>query len=53
MGIHSEQVDKSDMKDQGEDVPEPLSERTSFDEFNTPHRQEGLRVAEENLSIMQ
>ena len=34
-------------------MPERLSERTSFGEFNTTHWQEALRVAAENLSIRQ
>lgn len=48
----------TDMKDQGEDVPEPLSERAYSGKFNLRlgeklHRQVALRAAEENLSINQ
>lgn len=47
-----------DMKEQGEDVPEPLSERTYSGEFNLRlggklHREVALHAAEENLSINQ
>lgn len=46
------------MKEQGEDVPEPFSERTYSGKFNLRlgeklHRQVALHAAEENLSINQ
>jgi predicted HicB family RNase H-like nuclease len=48
----------SDMQDQGEEVPEPLSERTYSGKFNLRlgeqlHREVALRAAEANLSINQ
>ena len=47
-----------DMQDQGEDVPEPISERSYSGKFNLRlgeklHREVALRAAEENLSINQ
>lgn len=47
-----------DMQEQGEDVPEPISERSHSGKFNLrlgekPHREVALRAAEENLSINQ
>lgn len=47
-----------DMLEQGEDVPEPLSERNFSGKFNLRlgeklHREVALRAAEENLSINQ
>lgn len=47
-----------DMQEQGEDVPEPISERTYSGKFNLRlgeklHREVALRAAEENLSINQ
>lgn len=47
-----------DMKEQGEDVPEPLSERSYSGKFNLRlgeklHREVALHAAEENLSINQ
>lgn len=48
----------ADMVEQGEDVPEPFSERSYSGKFNlrlgeTLHRDVALRAAEENLSINQ
>ncbi|MFC5999021.1 type II toxin-antitoxin system HicB family antitoxin [Quadrisphaera sp. GCM10027208] len=48
----------ADMLQQGEDVPEPISERSYSGKFNlrlgeTLHRDIALRAAEENLSINQ
>ncbi len=47
-----------DMQEQGEDVPEPLAERSYSGKFNLRlgeklHREVALRAAEENLSINQ
>ena len=47
-----------DMQKQGEDVPEPISERSYSGKFNLRlgeklHREVALRAAEENLSINQ
>ena len=47
-----------DMKEQDEDVPEPLSERSYSGKFNLRlgeklHREVALHAAEENLSINQ
>jgi predicted HicB family RNase H-like nuclease len=47
-----------DMQEHGEDVPEPISERTYSGKFNLRlgeklHREVALRAAEENLSINQ
>lgn len=47
-----------DMQQQGEDVPEPLSERSYSGKFNLRlgeklHREVALHAAEENLSINQ
>ena len=47
-----------DMQRQGEDVPEPISERSYSGKFNLRlgeklHREVALRAAEENLSINQ
>lgn len=47
-----------DMKDQGEDVPEPLAERTYSSKFNLRlgeklHREVARHAAEENLSLNQ
>ena len=47
-----------DMRQQGETVPEPISERTFSGKFNLRlgerlHREVALRAAEENLSINQ
>ena len=47
-----------DMQEQGEDVPEPISERSYSGKFNVRlgekrHREVALRSAEENLSINQ
>lgn len=47
-----------DMQEQGEDVPEPISERSYSGKFNLRlgeklHREVALRAAEENLSINQ
>jgi predicted HicB family RNase H-like nuclease len=47
-----------DMQEQGEDVPEPISERRYSGKFNLRlgeklHREVALRAAEENLSINQ
>lgn len=48
----------ADMQEQGEDVPEPISERSYSGKFNLRlgeklHREVALRAAEENLSINQ
>ncbi len=48
----------ADMHEQGEDVPEPISERSYSGKFNLRlgeklHREVALRAAEENLSINQ
>lgn len=48
----------ADMQQQGEEVPEPLSERSYSGKFNLRlgeklHREVALRAAEENLSINQ
>ena len=48
----------ADMQQQGEDVPEPISERSYSGKFNLRlgeklHRDIALRAAEENLSINQ
>lgn len=48
----------TDMQQQGEDVPEPISERSYSGKFNLRlgeklHRDIALRAAEENLSINQ
>jgi predicted HicB family RNase H-like nuclease len=48
----------ADMQEQGEDVPEPISERRYSGKFNLRlgeklHREVALRAAEENLSINQ
>lgn len=47
-----------DMQEQGEDVPEPLSERSYSGKFNLRlgeklHREVAMHAAEENLSINQ
>lgn len=47
-----------DMQERGEDVPEPISERSYSGKFNLRlgeklHREVALRAAEENLSISQ
>lgn len=47
-----------DMQEQGEDVPEPISERSYSGKFNLRlgeklHREVALRAAEEHLSINQ
>ncbi|MDN5796944.1 MAG: type II toxin-antitoxin system HicB family antitoxin [Intrasporangium sp.] len=47
-----------DIQEQGEDVPEPISERSFSGKFNLRlgeklHREVALRAAEENLSLNQ
>ena len=48
----------ADMQDEGEEIPEPISERSYSGKFNLRlgeklHREVALKAAEENLSINQ
>lgn len=58
-GLEAELADVvADMREQAEDVPEPISERSYSGKFNLRlgeklHREVALRAAEENLSINQ